>query len=87
MTASSPKSTTSKPRPIHAIMVVTTMDGAPATLVLDADAVGDKVVSNYLRAGLGFGPLMGIRDLDKPRIQGSVEHIHNAIEHLLQRTA
>lgn len=79
MTTNSPQCIPTASRPIHAIMVVTTVDGTPATVVLKNDAVGHSMANMDTPAG--FGPLMAISPI--PHIQGPVEHIHTAVQDLL----
>lgn len=84
MTPNSSKCTPSQPRPIHAILVVTTIDGAPATVALDYGLLAGSKLFSTANMGMGFGPLMVIHPTYQMRFCGAVEHIHNSIENLLQ---
>lgn len=84
MTTHSSEYTPSQPRPIHAILAVTTIDGAPATLVLEHDEVGHSMAATPSPAG--FGQLMAIAPDSLPRLKGTVKHIHNAVEKMLSHT-
>lgn len=68
--------------PIHAILVLTTVDGEPTTLMLDADAVGTAVCRQWAQQ-VG----MKLTGPGNERSKGRVEKINQLIERHLELIA